>query len=78
MTGDSGTPKEHPMARPSLRRSLAIVCTAAFAAGILGVTVGGPAGAETRGQVATPPPSGSGVQITVVQPAQPVGPLSFT
>lgn len=77
------------MYRPTLRRSLATICTAVFAVGILGVSVGGPAGAETRAQEATPPPPGSGVQITVgtitvggeavERPApQPLGPLSFT
>lgn len=69
------------MTRRSLRRSLAAVCTAAFAAGVLGVAVGGPASAEvrnsTRTQIATPPPPGGGVQITVEQP-KPLGPLSLT
>lgn len=67
------------MTRRHLRRSFAAVCTAVFAAGILGVAVGGPAGAETRGQVATPPDPGSGIQIIVQTEApQPIGPLSFT
>ena len=69
------------MTRRSLRRSLAAVCTAVFAAGVLGVAVGGSASAEvpsrTRTQIATPPPPGGGVQITVEQP-KPLGPLSFT
>jgi len=76
------------MSRRSLRRSLAVICTAVFAAGILGVSASGPAGAETRGQVATPPPPGAGVQITVgtitvggasvEQQPQPAGWVSFT
>lgn len=65
------------MNRRTFRRSLAALCSAAFAAGVLGVTAGSPAGAETRGQIATPPPPGAGVQITVIEP-QPIGPLSFT
>lgn len=67
------------MTRRPLRRSLATVCAATLAAGILGISVGGPAGASSRGQVATPPPPGSGVQITVIeQQPTPIGPLSFT
>lgn len=69
------------MTRHSLRRSLTAVCTAVFAASILGFAVGGSASAEvptgTRTQAAIPPPPGGGVQITVAQP-QPLGPLSFT
>jgi hypothetical protein len=65
------------MTRRHLRRSFAAVCTAVFAAGILGVAVGGSAGAETRGQIATPPAPGNGVEI-IVQTPQPIGPLSFT
>ena len=76
------------MSRRSLRRSLAAVCTAVFAAGLLGVSASAPAGAETRGQVATPPPPGAGVQIVVgnitvggaavEQEPQPAGWVSFT
>jgi hypothetical protein len=66
------------MTRRFLRRCGATVCAGALAAGILGVAVGGPASAKVPGQVATPPPPGSGVQITVAQDAQPIGPLSFT
>lgn len=66
------------MTRRSLRRSLAALCTAVFTAGILGVAVGGSAGAGTRSQVPPPPPPpGNGVQI-IVQQAQPIGPLSLT
>jgi hypothetical protein len=64
------------------------VCTAVFAAGVLGVAVGGPASAEvpsrTRTQIATPPPPGSGITIivggtaVVADQPQPLGPLSFT
>ena len=68
------------MTRRSLRRNVATVCTAVFAAGILGVAVSGPAGAESRGQIATPPPPGSGITITVIEEVEPlpIGPLSFT
>ena len=68
------------MTRRPLRRSLAALSTAVFAAGILGVAVEAPAVAETRGQIATPPPPGTGVRITVETPRvpQPIGPLSFT
>ena len=64
------------MTRRSLRRSVATVCTAVFAAGILGVAASGPAG----GQIATPGPPGTGVTITVIEEVEPlpIGPLSFT
>lgn len=62
------------MSRRSLRRSLAGLCTAAFAAGILGVSASAPAGATTRDQVATPPPPGSGVQIVVITPVEQAAP----
>jgi hypothetical protein len=66
--------------RHPLRRIGATLCAAALAAGVLGVTAAAPAGAETRTQIATPPPGG-GVQVTVQQVIvvpQPIGPLSFT
>lgn len=78
------------MARITLRRTLMVVCTAAFAAGILGATVGTPAGAGVQQPItpATAPPSGGGVQITVgdisvlgasvEQDPQPAGWLSVT
>jgi len=64
----------------SLRRTLAAVCTAAFAGGLLAVAGIGSAGAGVpRPSVpATPAPPGGGVQIVVEQEAQPLGPLSFT
>ena len=69
------------MTRRSLRRSAAVLLTAGLAAGLIGVSLGGSASAEvparTRSQVATPPPPGSGIKITIVAP-QPLGPLSFT
>jgi hypothetical protein len=67
--------------RHPLRRIGATLCAAALAAGVLGVTAAAPAGAEPRTQIATPPPPGGGVQITVQQVIvlpQPIGPLSFT
>lgn len=72
--------------RRPLRRIGATLCAAALAGAVLGVSGGAPAGAGTRTQVATPPPSGGGVQVTVQQvivlpdvPAPtPIGPLSFT
>lgn len=68
------------MTRRALRRLLAVACTGVLAGALLGVGVGGPAGAEVRGQIATPPPPGSGIQITVIEEfePQPIGPLSFT
>jgi len=90
VTGKSGTTKEYLMARLTLRRTVMVVCAAAFAAGILGASVGAPAGAGVQQPVtpATAPPSGGGVKITVgeivvggasvEQDPQPVGPLSFT
>jgi hypothetical protein len=69
------------MTRRPLHRIGATLCAAALAAGVLGVTAGAPAGAETRTQIATPPPPGGGVQITVqtvIVAPQPIGPLSFT
>jgi len=67
------------MARITNRRTLMVLCTAAFAAGVLGASVVSPAGAGVQQPVtpATAPPAGSGVQIIVLKP-QPVGPLSFT
>jgi hypothetical protein len=68
------------MTRRSLRRTAAVLVTAGMAAGLIGLSLGGSASAEvpsrTHAQVATPPPPGSGIQITIVQP-KPVGPLSF-
>jgi len=76
------------MTRRSLRRSLAALCTAGLAVGALGITLGGAASAEVPsrvpGQVATPPPPGGGIRVTVggqtqiVAEPQPVGPISFT
>lgn len=64
----------------SLRRSLAAVCTAAFAIGLLGVAGIGSAGAGApRPSVpATPAPPGGGVQILVEQEPQPAGWISST
>lgn len=76
------------MPRTTLRRILMVVCTATFAAGILGASVGTPAGAGVQQPVtpATAPPSGGGVKITVIevlgasveQDPQPVGWLAGT
>lgn len=81
------------MARRSLRRSLAALCTALVAAGAVGVAVVGPAGAGVSPPPppATAPAPGGGVQVTVGEivvgglvveqelPApQPLGPLAFT
>ena len=69
------------MPRRSIRRAATALVTAGLAAGLLAASLGGPASAEvptrTRSQIATPPPSGSGIVITVEQP-KPLGPRSFT
>lgn len=64
------------MNRRSARRWLSVAFVALLGAGILGLAVGGPASAGAPTQTATPPSSGSGVEVTVLQ-ATPVGPLSF-
>jgi hypothetical protein len=57
---------------------MAALCTAVFAAGMLGYTEAAPAGAASRSQTIPTPAPGSGVTIVVLEDAQPVGPLSFT
>jgi hypothetical protein len=64
-----------------VHKSATALLTVGLAAGVLGVGWSGSAGADipkrVGTQIATPPPPGSGVIVTVEEP-QPIGPRSLT